>query len=83
MPTGTGVANAVRAHQLLLRHGIRFKPHYDQRIETSYPILDGVPSIPLLRNVEPGKVLQLERAALQTKLPHLAEWLGAGAGHGP
>ena len=76
MATGITISNAVQAHQMLMRHGIRDRPRYDLQIVTSYPILDGIPSLPRLRKVEPGKVLQLEQATFQTKLAHLPRWLG-------
>jgi hypothetical protein len=76
LPTGTSVANAIEYHRRLVRHGVRYLPRYDQEIETTFPILDGSSSLPRLRGVEPGRVLQLEQATLDVKLAHLAGWLG-------
>lgn len=69
LPTRPTVPNAILYHQLLTKHGLRYRPNYPQTIETLTPIIDGTDVLPQLRRVQRRDVLAMEQAVLQAKLP--------------
>jgi len=78
VPVGASIANAVRVHLLLRRHGIRHVPRYPLTLEVRTPELDGSDLLPRLIGIPPGEVLRLEQIVLETKLKELHRWLCRG-----
>ncbi len=78
VPTRPTVPNAILYHQLLTKHGLRYRPNYPQTIETVTPVIDGSSALPQLRLVKPRDVLGMEQALLSAKLPTIQQLLKLG-----
>ena len=63
------VDNAIRVHQKLIKHGIRYRPKYSQAMVTSYPEIDGISSLAELKQLGRRDLLGLDKTLLKAKLP--------------
>jgi len=72
LPTRPSIPNAIGFHRLLVRHGLRFRPKYDQTVETKNVEVDGRQLLPALQQL-PRKayIPALERVLLRAKLPEI------------
>jgi hypothetical protein len=71
LPTKPTVDNAIRVHQKLILHGIRYRPRYSATLLTSHPEIDGHSLVSELRQVRPRDLLGLETVLLKAKLPSI------------
>ena len=78
VPVGASTANAVGVHFLLKRHGIRFVPRYDMKLEKRAVVIDGQEWLDRLLGVRPRDILQMEQTLLEAKLRHLIDWVRRG-----
>ncbi len=68
LPVKPTVDNAIRTHQKLVRHGIRYRPSYSLSLVTSHPEVDGHPWMAELRQVPPRDLLGMDKVLLKAKL---------------
>jgi len=67
--TFSSIANAIAMHEKLILHGIRYRPNYQQDIETTHPVISGEAFLPLLIEAfQHGSLLDKERVLLDAKL---------------
>ena len=73
VPTRPTVANAVEYHKLFLRHGIRYRPDYSDRLgEPRIVEVDGMPHLrELMALPRYGYIPPLERVLLKAKLAEI------------
>jgi hypothetical protein len=68
LQTYSSIANASAMHEKLILYGIRYRPQYAQRIETTLHDVSGAAYLPRLRALKKGAILDLERVLLDAKL---------------
>jgi hypothetical protein len=72
------VRNAIRIHEKLIVHGLRFRPRYTQTVEERFIEIDGRPHVEAIRAVPPRGLLEMERALLEIKRPALSDLVRPG-----
>ena len=78
LPTAPTISNAIRTHEKLVLHGIRTHPNYPQSIVTTFPEVDGTPSVADYLAVPRRRPAEMDRVSLEAKLPLLIPELRAG-----
>ena len=68
LPVKSTIDNAIRTHQKLIRHGIRYRPSHSLALVTSHPEIDGQPWLADLRQVAPRNLLGMDKVLLKAKL---------------
>jgi superfamily II DNA or RNA helicase/SAM-dependent methyltransferase len=68
LKTFSSIANAIAMHEKLILYGIRYRPNYQQDIETTHPEIPGEPFLPQLVKAFQGNLLDKERILLDAKL---------------
>jgi len=72
LPTRPSIPNAIGFHRLLVRHGLRFRPKYDQTVETRIVEVDGRELLPALQQLpKKAYIPALERVLLRAKLTEI------------
>lgn len=78
LQTFSSIANASAMHEKLILHGIRYRPHYPQTIETDFKEISGNDYLPHLRELRKGAILDLERVLLDAKIETMLAVLQKG-----
>ena len=79
MPLRSTIANAARFHQLMIRHGLRFRPNYSQQVTVRQVVIDGRDLVAQLQQLpRVGFIPGLERILLKAKLPTIAASIQPG-----
>lgn len=78
LQTFSSIANASAMHEKLILHGIRYRPLYNQTIETEFKEIPGNDYLSQLQKVRKGAILDLERILLEAKLDAITAALKKG-----
>jgi hypothetical protein len=69
LKTFSSIANAIAMHEKLILYGIRYRPNYQQDIETTHPEIPGEAFLPrLIEAFQRGSLLDKERVLLDAKI---------------
>jgi hypothetical protein len=74
LETFSNIPNAIAMHEKLILYGIRYRPAYNQTIETDVQEIQGNDFLPRLVKLRKGAILDLEKALLDAKIPAILFW---------
>jgi hypothetical protein len=79
LKTFSSIANAIAIHEKLILYGIRYRPNYQQDIETTHPEIPGEAFLPrLIEAFQRGSLLDKERVLLDAKIDTIVGALRKG-----
>jgi len=78
LETFSNIPNAIAMHEKLILYGIRYRPAYNQTIETDVKEIQGNDFLPRLVKLRKGAILDLEKVLLDAKIPAILSALKKG-----
>ncbi len=78
LKTAPSVSNAIAVHEKLILHGVRYRPIYEQVVETKCIEVSGGDFVRELQEVKKGDVLAIESILLRAKIETILEHVKPG-----